>query len=203
MHTAVLYTKMTSIKKHWNSALEGKYECVNISELDELLNYIDKYKDTATYMVDELSLSDVSKFLDRCNSYSFLTILLFNSVPEVHHASTLIGNSVKGYENSFIDKRNLLKMLEQVRSGNSWLFVKLANYIINQYMQNHSSKEPGFMSILTQKEKDIALMIADGLSNKEIASSEKIALSTVKGHIGRIFEKAGVSDRVSLALKFK
>jgi len=203
MHTAVLYTKMTSIKKHWNSALEGEYECVNISELDELLNYIDKHKDTAMYMVDELSLSDVSKFLDRCNSYSFLTILLFNSVPEVHHASTLIGNSVKGYENSFIDKRNLLKMLEQVRSGNSWLFVKLANYIINQYMQNHSSKEPGFMSILTQKEKDIALMIADGLSNKEIASSEKIALSTVKGHIGRIFEKAGVSDRVSLALKFK
>jgi len=46
-------------------------------------------------------------------------------------------------------------------------------------------------------------MIANGLSNKEIALKKKIALSTVKGHIGRIFEKAGVTDRVSLALKFK
>jgi len=203
MHTTVLYTKMSSIKKHWNSALEGEYKCVNISEFNELLNYIDKHENSAIYMIDELSLSDVLKFLDKCNSYSHITILLFNSVPEVHHASTLIGNSVKGYENSFIDKRNLLKMLQQVKSGNSWLFVKLANYIINKYIQNNSSTEPEFMSILTQKEKDIALMIGDGLSNKEIASSEKIALSTVKGHIGRIFEKAEVSDRISLALKFK
>ena len=59
------------------------------------------------------------------------------------------------------------------------------------------------MPLLTPKEKEIALMIADGLSNKEIVQKEKIALSTVKGHIQKIFEKAGVSDRVSLALKFK
>jgi len=59
------------------------------------------------------------------------------------------------------------------------------------------------MPRLTEKEKDIALMIAEGLSNKEIAQKEKIALSTVKGHVHHIFEKAGVSDRISLALKFK
>ena len=59
------------------------------------------------------------------------------------------------------------------------------------------------MSLLTEKEKDITLMIADGLSNKEIAKEEKIALSTVKGHIQHIFEKAHVTDRISLALKFK
>ena len=46
-------------------------------------------------------------------------------------------------------------------------------------------------------------MIADGLSNKEIAQRGKIALSTVKGHIHHIFEKAGVSDRISLVLKFR
>jgi DNA-binding NarL/FixJ family response regulator len=46
-------------------------------------------------------------------------------------------------------------------------------------------------------------MVADGLSNKEIAQREKIAISTVKGHISHIFEKTGVSDRISLALKLQ
>ena len=59
------------------------------------------------------------------------------------------------------------------------------------------------MSNLTIKEKEIALMVADGLSNKDIAALKKNALSTVKGHIKNIFLKAGVTDRISLALKFK
>jgi DNA-binding NarL/FixJ family response regulator len=46
-------------------------------------------------------------------------------------------------------------------------------------------------------------MVAEGLSNKEIAQREKIALSTVKSHIHNIFEKANVTDRISLVLKFK
>jgi len=203
MNTIILYTKMSSIRKHWNNALEKEYKCVNISEIDDLVSYVDSREDSIVCMIDELSLSDVTMFLKSCNRYNHMSILLFNSVPEVHHASTLIGNNVKGYENSFIDRVNLLKMIQEVKKGHSWLFSELSNYIINQYIETHSSKEPEFMSILTQKEKEIALMIADGLSNKEIASSEKIALSTVKGHIGKIFEKAEVSDRISLALKFK
>jgi DNA-binding NarL/FixJ family response regulator len=94
-------------------------------------------------------------------------------------------------------------MLSTVEEGNNWLFADLTYFIINKYMQNKKKDEPDFMPVLTEKEKDIALMIAEGLSNKEIAQREKIAISTVKGHIHHIFEKANVTDRISLALKFK
>ena len=126
--------------------------------------------------------------------------MLFRSV---HHASTLLSTSIKGYENSYLDKGNLLQMLESVQNGKQWLFADLTNYIISKFIQERAQGEPEFMSILTIKEKEIALMIADGYTNKEIVQAEKLALSTVKGHICKIFEKAGVTDRVSLVLKFR
>jgi DNA-binding NarL/FixJ family response regulator len=154
-------------------------------------------------MLDEMSVLNIEETLVKLKEYPHAIILLFNAVPEVYHASTLLGSGIKGYENSYINKENLLKMLSTVENGNNWLFPDLTYFIINKYIQNKKKDEPDFMSSLTEKEKSIALMVAEGLSNKEIAQREKIALSTVKGHIHNIFEKANVTDRISLVLKFK
>lgn len=194
---------MSSIKKHWQSALNGYYETVLIEDFTELLEYLTNSNEKTILMLDEMSIQNIEDALLRVKKYPQTTILIFSAIPEVYHASTLLGSGIKGYENSYINKENLLKMLSSVEAGNNWLFADLTYFIINKYMQNKKRDEPEFISLLTEKEKDIALMIADGLSNKEIAQREKIALSTVKGHIHHIFEKANVTDRISLALKFK
>lgn len=194
---------MSSIKKHWQNALNNSYETVSIEDCDGLLEYLAKHDEKILLMLDEMSVQNIEDTLEKLKEYPNSVIMLFNAVPEVYHASTLLGSGIKGYENSYINKENLLKMLSSVEAGNNWLFADLTYFIINKYMQNKKRDEPDFMSLLTEKEKDIALMISDGLSNKEIAQREKIALSTVKGHIHHIFEKANVTDRISLALKFK
>ena len=203
MKKIILFTKMTSIQKHWERALFGEYNRIHMDDENKLIGILKIDTLPITIMIDELSLTDTQKTLRELNQFEHVHVLLFNSIPEVHHASTLIGKNIKGYENSFLDKINLLKMLKTIESGKNWLFADLTNYIINKYIEDSTSKEPDFMKILTMKEKEIALMIADGLSNKEIVNAEKCALSTVKRHIGKIFEKVGVTDRVSLALKFK
>jgi DNA-binding NarL/FixJ family response regulator len=48
---------------------------------------------------------------------------------------------------------------------------------------------------LTRREAEVLRVLADGLSNKEIARALCIELSTVKNHVHRIFEKLGVRDR--------
>ncbi len=203
MKTIILFTNMTSIKKHWQNALYGKYMTVWIENFELLIDYLKKHDSEMILMLDEMSVPDITEALEVLKQYHKCDVLVFNALPEVHHASTLLKEGIKGYENSFLDKNNLLTMLDGIQSGYRWLFSDLTHFIINQYVQTIDKSEPEFMHLLTQKEKDIALMIADGLSNKEIAFTQKIALSTVKGHIHHIFEKAGVSDRVSLALQFK
>lgn len=203
MKKIILFTNMSSIRKHWENALYKLYQPILMEDFTALTSYLDCNTDYIIILFDEMSVSDIRDALLKLKPYTFATVLLFNAIPEVHHASTLLGDGIKGYENSYLDKENLLKMLNSVESGNNWLFVNLTRYIINKYIQSSTKGEPAFMALLTEREKDIALMIADGLCNKEIAQKEKIALSTVKGHITHIYEKTGATDRIALVLMFK
>lgn len=63
---------------------------------------------------------------------------------------------------------------------------------------------PGGQSLdkspLSQREKQVVELIAQGFKNKEIADRMFISEQTVKNHLHNIFDKLGVSDRLELAL---
>jgi len=52
---------------------------------------------------------------------------------------------------------------------------------------------------LTQREREVALLVADGLRSREVAERLGIAAQTVKSHLKTIFDKLGVRNRVELA----
>jgi DNA-binding NarL/FixJ family response regulator len=53
---------------------------------------------------------------------------------------------------------------------------------------------------LSDRELEVAALIADGLSNKEISTALKISEPTVKKHVGHILEKLGLEDRLQAGL---
>ena len=52
---------------------------------------------------------------------------------------------------------------------------------------------------LTSREREVALLVADGLRSREVAERLGIASQTVKSHLKTIFDKLGVRNRVELA----
>jgi DNA-binding CsgD family transcriptional regulator len=52
---------------------------------------------------------------------------------------------------------------------------------------------------LTQREREVAFLVADGLRSREVAERLAIAPQTVKSHLKTIFDKLGVRNRVELA----
>ncbi len=52
---------------------------------------------------------------------------------------------------------------------------------------------------LTHREREVALLVADGLRSREVAERLGIASQTVKSHLKTIFDKLGVRNRVELA----
>ena len=53
---------------------------------------------------------------------------------------------------------------------------------------------------LTAREKEVLALVAQGMSNVQIATTLYISEKTVKNHLSRVFEKLGVSDRTNAAL---
>lgn len=56
------------------------------------------------------------------------------------------------------------------------------------------------LSLLTPREREVLKLIAQGLSNGEIASTLFISQHTVKNHVSNIYRKLGENDRTRVAL---
>ncbi|OFT89280.1 response regulator [Corynebacterium sp. HMSC28B08] len=56
------------------------------------------------------------------------------------------------------------------------------------------------LDVLSPREKELALLIAQGMGNAEIAEKLYISIPTVKTHVARILEKLQVSNRVQIAI---
>ena len=56
------------------------------------------------------------------------------------------------------------------------------------------------MQKLTEREKEVARLVMEGLSNKEIAAKLFVSVHTVKANLEHIYEKLNFSNRVLLAM---
>ncbi len=79
---------MHSIKKHWNDALFNVYNRINIDDTNKLVKHLIMDVQDTIVMIDEQGVTDIKKLLKTLNQLGHVKIILFNSIPEVHHAST-------------------------------------------------------------------------------------------------------------------
>jgi DNA-binding NarL/FixJ family response regulator len=103
------------------------------------------------------------------------------------------------------------KAIRTVHSGELWL----PHLLISQIIATCSTQGPPLSrkalidlpdiiktSLLTRRELCIIKLVAQGLTNKQIAKELAISPETIKKHLKNIFEKSGVHSRCQLASMF-
>jgi DNA-binding NarL/FixJ family response regulator len=98
--------------------------------------------------------------------------------------------------------KSLSKCIQAVHQGQIWASNEDLEHLIkalSQLKPLHLNNSNG-MPLLTRREEEVVLLIADGLKNREIAQRLKVKEHSIRNYIYRIFEKLGVSSRVELIL---
>jgi DNA-binding NarL/FixJ family response regulator len=92
----------------------------------------------------------------------------------------------------------LLAAVRTVAAGEALLSPEITKRVIKQFTRLPRPTTPAGFDELTAREQEIFRLLADGLSNAEIAERLVITDSTVKSHISHILQKLGLRDRVQL-----
>jgi len=72
--------------------------------------------------------------------------------------------------------------------------------VIDAFKKSAESGSRREKPLLSEREKEIVQLVAQGFRNREIGEKLFISEQTVKNHLHNIFDKLGVSDRLELAL---
>ncbi len=98
--------------------------------------------------------------------------------------------------------RMLCKCINSVSSGQIWINSQQLHFVLEALSEVstlrvvNSSGKP----LLTPREEQVVALVADGLSNREVASELGLSEHTIKKYMLRIFDKLGISTRVELVL---
>jgi DNA-binding NarL/FixJ family response regulator len=96
----------------------------------------------------------------------------------------------------------LVKCIRCVSVGQVWANSAQLEQLLRSLSHPRSLKVTNLMgdSLLSQREEQVLHLLADGLSNRELAKTLKLSEHTVKNHLFRIFDKLGVSNRMEAVL---
>ncbi len=97
----------------------------------------------------------------------------------------------------------LLKAIEKVYQGEAWLDrLTLGNLLWQMSNRDKDSLDPRArkISTLTDRERQVIALIAEGLKNRQIAERLFISPTTVTHHLSSVYSKLGVSDRLELVI---
>ena len=147
--------------------------------------------------------NDINIFSNLIQEYKNIYLIALSNTPTNLEGCKLLRTGYKSYLHSLSNYQILKSAVESVVTGNIYLYPELMQFLVAQVGTIQDNKNNKNLDILTPKEMEVLNLVAKGYSNSKISKELDIAEVTVKKHIGSMFQKLDVKDRLSLALILK
>ncbi|MEA2051177.1 MAG: response regulator transcription factor [Campylobacterota bacterium] len=193
-------SKIQFIENYWEAEFGKKFDVKILSDKNYYLENSFNNDDILILDLDQFeSIDDVMDYLLQIPKT--LKVISILEEPKLAHGAYMIKKGFKSYLGKKTNKLIIEQVIETVKNDNVWLYPELMNYIIKHISINvEQTNSQKLISKLSKKENEVANLVADGLSNKDISIKLDVQIVTVKKHISSIFSKLNIKDRVSLAI---
>lgn len=180
-----------------------------INQVFEAENAKTAYKTESENKIDvvlmDLGLPDIDG-IQACKTLKTknpsLKILILTS----HEQEEEVINSVKAGANAYcskdIEPEKLKDIVLSVLNGAAWFDAKVADIVLKTVANSEKEQKTNNEELnLTEREKQVLSLIAEGLNNNEIAKKLDVSINTTKAHVCNILQKLSVQDRTQAAIK--
>ncbi|MBR3574743.1 MAG: response regulator transcription factor [Lachnospiraceae bacterium] len=129
--------------------------------------------------------------------YPGIRILVLTTFYDDKNITDAITNGADGYLLKDSGKDAILGAVSQLMSGVNVLDPKVMARLTS--LMNKNTSDDLYVE-MTEREREIAGLLAEGLTNRQIADKLYISEGTVKNYISSIYDKTGIHDRVKLVV---
>ncbi|MDR0564427.1 MAG: response regulator transcription factor [Azoarcus sp.] len=127
-------------------------------------------------------------------------IVVVSNIPTEREAMRVMASGARGYCHAWASPEQFKEVAQVVSRGGYWIGQALMSRLIGIVNKTLPPLDE-LPKELSEREAEVARNVAEGQSNKEIARVLGITERTVKAHMGAIFAKLGVRDRLQLVLR--
>lgn len=115
----------------------------------------------------------------------------------------VLQQGAKGFILKNVPSTELWKAIRMVHAGEVWIGRGVVRYLLENFVSGSAKHRPQRKAqggLLSQREVEVARLVAVGCSNRDIADRLTISEKTVKTHLANIFKKLHLRNRLDLAL---
>jgi DNA-binding NarL/FixJ family response regulator len=132
-------------------------------------------------------------------------VVIMSSTPSEQEAYAAVSSGASGYCHPLATPAQLQEIATVVKNGGFWVGQELLQRLLVLGLKVVAKPKERKLALnlldkLTARERAVAVEVAHGATNKEVAQTLSISERTVKAHLTAVFEKLSVNDRVQLAL---
>lgn len=187
----ILVTGLKTLLKN-ETKFQIKGTAHNEAELFQILQH--QQADLVLIDISTLSPNGI-RLLDKLKKdYPQLKQLVFTNYTDQSFIKKVLKSGVDGYILKCITKKELLHAMDTIVRGQTYFAQTVKEILMNSYYKKHKV----YQAPLTNREKEITTLIANGMNTPEIAGQLYISPLTVETHRKNIFTKLGISKVTAL-----
>jgi DNA-binding NarL/FixJ family response regulator len=131
-------------------------------------------------------------------------VLILTTFDLDEYVYTALRNGASGFLLKDTPAQDLLTAIRVIAAGDALLAPSITRRLIHEFATRNplatSRTSSGVLDAITEREQEVLMLVAGGMSNREIAEHLHIGTGTAKTHVGHLLTKLDARDRVQLVI---
>ena len=145
---------------------------------------------------------EATRRISRDDDLAGVRVLVLTTFEDDEYVLDAVRAGASGFLGKSVEPQLLLEAIRTVADGEALLSPRATRALIGRYLQppQEPIAAPSALAALTDRERELVALVAEGLSNESIAAQLVLSPLTVKTHVNRAMMKLDARDRAQLVV---